>query len=261
MIDAMNILWVMAHPDSRSLTAFLAAEGRRALLDAGHEVEVSDLYAMGWNPVVDTADYAHDPAERFLVAAAAKRAHGAGTLSADIRAEQDKLDRADALVVQFPLWWFQMPAILKGWFDRVFVQGYAYGLQAPDGRPLGYGDGFLSGKPALVVAGAGGPARFYGGRGIHGSLDELLFPLLHGTLFHSGATVLPPLLVPGADRYTPEDAESAAKELRERLRTLWTTAPLPYRPQDGGDYDDDRVLRPDVLPGRTGLGVHLARRP
>lgn len=109
-------------------------------------MEVSDLYAMGWNPVVDAADYAHDPAERFLVAAAAKKAHGAGALSADIRAEQEKLDRADALVVQFPLWWFGMPAILKGWFDRVFVQGYAYGLSAPDGRPLGYGEGFLSGR-------------------------------------------------------------------------------------------------------------------
>jgi len=258
MIGAMNILWVMAHPDPRSLTAHLAAEGRRTLLDAGHDVEVSDLYAMGWNPVVDAADYAHDPAERLHVAAAAKKAHGAGTLSADIRAEQDKLDRADALVVQFPVWWFGMPAILKGWFDRVFVQGYAYGLSGPDGRPLGYGEGFLSGRPALVVVNAGGPARFYGPRGIHGDLDELLFPLQHGTLFHSGAKVLPPLLVPGADRYTPEDAESAAKELRERLLTLWTTEPIPFRPQYGGDYDADRVLRPDVVPGRTGLGVHRA---
>jgi NAD(P)H dehydrogenase (quinone) len=254
----MNILWVTAHPDPRSLTAFLAEDGRRTLLDAGHDVEVSDLYAMGWNPVVDAADYAHDPAERLLVAAAAKKAYGAGTLSADIRAEQDKLDRADALVVQFPLWWFGMPAILKGWFDRVFVQGYAYGLSAPDGRPLGYGEGFLSGKPALAVVSTGGPAGFYGARGIHGDLDELLFPLLHGTLFHSGATVLPPALIPGADRYTPEDAESAAKELRERLLTLWTAEPIPFRPQYGGDYDADRVLRPDVAPGRTGLGVHRA---
>ncbi|GHE67894.1 NAD(P)H-dependent oxidoreductase [Streptomyces griseoaurantiacus] len=254
----MNVLWVMAHPDPRSLTAFLAAEGRRALSAAGHEVEVSDLYAMGWNPVVDAADYAHDPAERFLVAAAAKKAHGAGALSADIRAEQEKLDRADALVVQFPLWWFGMPAILKGWFDRVFVQGYAYGLSAPDGRPLGYGEGFLSDRPALTVVSTGGPARLYGGRGIHGDLDELLFPLQHGTLYHSGATVLPPLLVPGADRYTPEDAESAAKELRERLLTLWTTEPVPFRPQDGGDYEADRVLRPEVAPGRSGLGVHRA---
>ncbi|WP_328922961.1 NAD(P)H-dependent oxidoreductase [Streptomyces griseoaurantiacus] len=254
----MNVLWVMSHPDPRSLTAFLAAEGRRALSAAGHEVEVSDLYAMGWNPVVDAADYAHDPAERFLVAAAAKKAHGAGALSADIRAEQEKLDRADALVVQFPLWWFGMPAILKGWFDRVFVQGYAYGLSAPDGRPLGYGEGFLSGRPALTVVSTGGPARLYGGRGIHGDLDELLFPLQHGTLYHSGATVLPPLLVPGADRYTPEDAESAAKELRERLLTLWTTEPVPFRPQDGGDYEADRVLRPEVAPGRSGLGVHRA---
>ncbi|WP_199444004.1 NAD(P)H-dependent oxidoreductase [Umezawaea beigongshangensis] len=257
----MNVLWVLAHPEPRSLNGFLATEGQRALRAEGHEVEVSDLWAMGWNPVVDAAGYAHDPAQRFQVAAAAKLAHESGALSADVRAEQEKIDRADAIVVQFPLWWFGMPAVLKGWFDRVWLQGYAYGLRGPDGEWIGYGDGFLAGKRALVVVTAGGPAWSYGERGIHGAVGELLFPLQHGTLFYAGAEVLPPVVISGADRFTAEEGERAAAELRERLRAMPTAEPIPYRTQNGGDYGDDLVLRPDVAPGSTGLGAHLARRP
>jgi len=104
----------------------------------------------------------------------------------------------------------------------------------------------------------GGPAWFYGGRGIHGAIDELLFPLQHGTLFYAGAQVLPPVLVPGADRFTSEEGENAAKELRERLLAIPTAEPIPDRTQNVGHYDENRVLRPAAAPGLTGLGVHLA---
>ncbi|GAA3634912.1 NAD(P)H-dependent oxidoreductase [Kineosporia mesophila] len=254
----MNVLWILAHPEPRSLNGFLAEQGQQALRDEGHRVEVSDLYAMGWNPVVDTAGYAHDPAQRFQVAAAAKKAYESGALSADIRTEQEKIDRADTIVLQFPMWWFGMPAILKGWFERVWVQGYAYGLRGPNGEWIGYGDGFLAGKRTLTVATTGGFAGFFGERGIHGSIDELLFPLHHGTLFYAGAKVLPPFLIHGADRFTPEEGEQAAKELRERLLAIPVTDPIPYRTQTGGDYDSHFVLRPEVAPGVTGLGAHVA---
>jgi NAD(P)H dehydrogenase (quinone) len=110
----------------------------------------------------------------------------------------------------------------------------------------------------MAVVTMGGSAWSYGERGIHGAVDDLLFPLQHGTLFYAGAGVLPPVLIPGADRLTPEEGETAAKELRERLLTMPTTEPIPYRTQNGGDYDEKLVLRPDVAPGLTGLGVHLA---
>ncbi|MDR7277133.1 NAD(P)H-dependent oxidoreductase [Catenuloplanes atrovinosus] len=256
----MDVLWIQAHPEPRSLNGFLAAAGRRALRTDGHRVEVSDLYAMRWNPVVDAADYGHDPAGRFQVAHAAGRAHTRGTVSEDIRAEQRKIDRADTIVVQFPMWWFGMPAILKGWFDRVWHKGYAYGHRGPRGEWIGYGDGFLAGKRALAVVTMGGPPWFYGERGIHGAVDDLLFPLQHGLLFYAGATVLPPVLVHGTDRFTAANAETAAEELRERLRTMPVTEPLPYRTQTGGDYDERFVLRPEIAPGVTGLRAHLRER-
>ncbi|MBP2367573.1 NAD(P)H-dependent oxidoreductase [Pseudonocardia parietis] len=252
----MNVLWVVAHPEPRSLTGVLAADGRAALEEQGHAVRVSDLYAMGWNPVVTGDDYRHPPDERLRVGEASQRAYRAGELPHDVVAEQEKLRWADALVLHFPLWWFGVPAILKGWVDRVFVEGFAYGVRGDDGRTRRYGDGVLAGTRALVVTSAGGPSPVFGPRGINGHVDDLLFPLLHGTLFYAGAQVLPPLLLAGADRFTDADADRARAELRERLAQIGTATPLAYRPQRGGDYDERLVLLPHLAPGRVGVGVH-----
>lgn len=258
----MNVLWLFAHPDTRSLSGALMAEGLRTLDALGHAHRVSDLHAMKWNPVVDAADYAHDPADRLLVGPASEHAHRTGLLSPDIRAEQEKLAWADTLIVQFPLWWYGMPAILKGWFDRVFVKGFAFGLTDPaTGRPHRYGAGPLAGKRALVVVTAGARAATLGPRGVNGDLNDLLFPLQHGTLWYTGMSVLPPLLVPGADRATGDDFATAAARLRERLRTLPTTEPLPFRHQNTGDYDDDLVLRPHLAPGEQGPSAHYTSAP
>ena len=129
----MKVLWVFAHPEQQSLNGALRNEGLSALADAGHTCQVSDLYAMKWKPTVDRDDFPDfPPDERLHIPATSKLAHRTGTLSADVRAEQEKLDWAEAVVLQFPLWWYGMPAILKGWFDRVFVKGYAYGVRDPD---------------------------------------------------------------------------------------------------------------------------------
>ncbi|GGV26864.1 NAD(P)H dehydrogenase [Actinomadura cremea] len=252
----MNILWILAHPEPRSFNGVLRDHGLDTLRRLGHRVRESDLYAMGWNPVVGPADFGHDPRDRLLVGEASERAHAGGTLSPDIRAEQDKIAWADALVLQFPLWWHGMPAILKGWFDRVFVQGFAFGVLGEGGEARRYGDGGLAGRRALVVTTAGARPTGFDPRGIHGDAEQLLFPLLHGTLFYSGMTVLPPLVIGGADR--ARTTAAAAARLDERLRGLATAPPIPYRPERGGEYDGDLVLHPHLAPGRAGLGVHRA---
>ena len=254
----MNVLWVFAHPEGRSLNGALRDHGAATLARLGHHVRHSDLHAMDWNPVVGPADFGHDPADRLVVGAVSERAHAAGTLAPDIRAEQDKIACADALVVQFPLWWFGMPAILKGWFDRVFVQGFAFGVTGDDGRTLRYGAGGLAGRRALVITTAGARPTGLGARGVHGDAEDVLFPLLHGTLFYTGMDVLPPLVVTGADRAGPADHTAAEAALDARLRALPTAAPIPYRTEHGGAYDADLVLRPHLAPGRTGLTGHRA---
>jgi NAD(P)H dehydrogenase (quinone) len=253
----MNILWIFAHPEPRSLNGALRDHGLRTLRRLGHATRQSDLYAMGWDPVVRAADYGHDPRHRLNVGRASEHAHATGRLAPDIQAEQDKLAWADALVVQFPLWWFGMPAILKGWFDRVFVQGFAFGITDAAGRTLRYGDGGLTGKRALTIVTAGARPSGLTGRGVHGPTEELLFPLLHGTFWYTGISPLRPLMIPGADRMTPQGLARHTTRLQERLRTLPAEEPLPYRREHGGDYDADLLLRPELAPGRTGLAVAL----
>lgn len=259
IVGLMNVLWVLAHPEERSLNAALHRDGVAALAEARHQVEVSDLYAMKWNPVVDRDDYALGD-ERLHVGAASHDALERGTLSPEVRAEQAKLDRADLLVLQFPLWWFGLPAILKGWIDRVFVRGYAYSIPDPQrpGRTKRYGSGGLAGKRALAVVTIGGAAEGYGPRGIDGDLPQVLFPLLHGTFFYTGMSPLPPIAIHSANHLSTEDYEAARAELRARIATVETDPPIPYRTQNGGDYDETMVLRPELATDRTGLDVHLA---
>lgn len=255
----MKVLWIFAHPEQRSLNAALRDEGLRILQEHGHEVRESDLYAMGWNPVVGPDDFPDPSDRRLLIGAEQERAYSSGRLSDDIRAEQEKIAWADTLVLHFPMWWFGPPAILKGWFDRMLVQGFAFGVEGPDGCTLRYGDGGLAGKRGLVITSVGARESSFGPRGIHGWVDEVLFPMLHGTLYYTGMAPLPPLVVYGADRMSDAGFACAVEELRRRLKALATDEPLPYRPEGGGDYDDGLTLRPEHAGGQSGLGVHLAR--
>ncbi len=214
---------------------------------------------MGWNPVVDHEDFRHDRSERLDVLEESERALRQQTLSPDIRREQDKLTRSELLIVQFPLWWFGLPAILKGWFDRLFIQGYAQGVLDPEtGRALRYGSGGLVGRRALVITTVGANAATTGPRGIHGEIGEVLFPVLHGTLWYTGMAVLPPLIINGAVRVSDEDYPRIRDRLRERLSDLATAEPLAYREQNGGDYDEHLLLRPELAPDQDGIRIHCS---
>ncbi len=253
----MNVLWIFAHPEQRSLNASLMRDGLRELDRLGHQTQVSDLYAMGWKAVLDATDVGCPPGdERFLIGSAQERAQHSGALSEDIRAEQRKLRWADTVVFQFPLWWLGPPAILKGWFDRVLVEGFAFGLSDQDGHDRRYGDGGLAGKRALIVTSVGARESAFGPRGIHGHIDQVLWPLLHGTFWYTGMAALPPFVVYGADQLTEPEGTAYAQALRERLRDLPTAAPLPYRYESGGDYDEGLELQPWLAPEQTGLGIH-----
>lgn len=254
-----RVLWVSAHPEPRSLNGALRTDGLRTLAAEGHEHRESDLYAMGFDPVVRADEYPVEPPGRLDVAAASQRAYRDGTLPADVRAEQAKLNWADTLVVQFPLWWYGTPAILKGWFDRVLVKGYGYGVTDPaTGRTRRYGDGMLAGRRALVVVTVGARGASIGPRGIHGDIDDVLFPITHGILWYTGMSVLPTVVLDGANRVSAEQYARMSARLRERLRTLSTTPPIPFRYETGGDYDDHLVLRPDRAPDRVGPAIHRA---
>ncbi|MGZ5199564.1 MAG: NAD(P)H-dependent oxidoreductase [Telluria sp.] len=254
-----KVLIVLAHPEPQSLTRLLVDAGVQALQEQGHEVMVSDLYAMGWKAVFDEHDFPDraDPARLSFIRESG-HAYANRRQTADVEAEQRKLLDADALILQFPLWWYGMPAIMKGWVDRVYAYGLAYGYKG-EGNRYRYGDGAFKGKRAVLAVTVGGPAQDYSPRGINGPLEQLLFPITHGMLFFPGMDVLPSYAVYDSERLGADGVEAAKAAWCERVRKLFDDVPIPFRRQNGGDYPDGHVLGDGVVPGQVGLAAHIAR--
>lgn len=253
-----KVLLVFAHPEPGSLTRQFVDVAVETLQGQGHQVMLSDLYGMGWKAVFDAHDFPQRlDAERLSFIAESGHAYATGTQPPDILAEQQKLLVADAVVLLFPLWWYGLPAILKGWIDRVFAYGFAYGYQG-EGNRYRYGDGILKGKRALLAVMVGGSAEDYSPRGINGPLDQILFPITHGNLFYPGMDVLPTHAVYGTGRIGAAGVELALNAWRKRLANLFAEAPIPFRRQNGGDYPDSHVLAEHLAIGRTGLLVHVS---
>lgn len=261
----MNILLIHAHPEPRSLNGTLSRFIGARLQGNGHTVQVSDLYAMRWKATLDQDDFASpdalEPDGRFNPSTASGRALHHGTQAPDVAAEQAKLLWADAVIVQFPLWWYSMPAVMKGWFDRVYAYGFAYGVGEHSDHRWGnrFGEGTLAGKRAMLVVTTGGWASHYGPRGVNGPIDDLLFPIQHGMLFYPGMSVLPPYVVHRTGKVDDARYADIETELGQRLDTLWTTPTIEYRTQNGGQYQiPSLVLHDHVAPGCTGFSAHVA---
>ncbi len=113
----MKTLLVIAHPQQNSLCRHLAQETKNHLQSRGYEITVKDLYEEGFDPVLTAEERDSYYSDCF----------DATEVKDDIR----QLQEAECLVLVFPTWWFGLPAILKGWIDRVWVPGHAY-LHAED---------------------------------------------------------------------------------------------------------------------------------
>lgn len=219
----MKVLIVHAHPESQSFTAALRDLARETLEGQGHEVQVSDLYAMNWNPVASAADFTERANPDYLVYALEQR-EGVkrGQLAADIQAELDKLLWADLLILNFPLYWFSVPAMLKGWIDRVLVSGVCYG-----GKRF-YDQGGLAGKKALVSLTLGGREHMFGEGAIHGPLEDMLRPLLRGTLAYVGMDVLEPFVAWHVPYISHQAREDFLRAYQQRLQGLAEDVPLTF---------------------------------
>jgi NAD(P)H dehydrogenase (quinone) len=259
----MNVLLVFAHPEPRSLNGSLRDAAVAELKDQGHVVRISDLYAQGWKAAVDRSDFPQLAEDAHLnVAAASGEAFKAAMLTNDVKAEHEKLLWADAVILQFPLWWFTMPAILKGWVDRVYSYGFAYGVGEHSEKRWGdrYGEGVFAGKRAMLIVTTGGWEEHYADRGINGPIDDLLFPINHGILFYPGFDVLPPFVVHRVNRLDEAGFAGVAERLRERMRTLFTAKPIQYRRQNHGDYTIPTMqLRPGLGDAEArGFALHVS---
>lgn len=133
----MKHLVVFAHPRSGSFIRQAAGAYVDELERCGHEVVVRDLYAMGFNPVLS---------EEEMI--------GKGPMPDDIRQEQAFIMAAQAITFLFPIWWASMPAMLKGYVDRVFSYGFAWEMR--DDKI----EGKLRGRKGLIVTSSAAPMAY-----------------------------------------------------------------------------------------------------
>jgi len=234
----MHTLIVYAHEEPRSFNAAMRDEAIRTLEAQGHVVAVSDLYQMQFKAVADGEDFLERRDRHFLKRQLEeKAAFELGTHAHDIVEEQRKLMEADLVILQFPLWWFSMPAILKGWVDRVMSMGFAYG----GGK--WYDQGGLKGRRAMLSLTTGGSAGIYAEHGLNGSMDQILFPIQHGILYFCGFGVLPPFIVWGPAHLSDEQRHGELERYRTHLLGLEGATPIPFHPL--GHYGQDMQLKPE----------------
>ena len=164
---------VLAHPEARSFNAHLSGLSQSVLENAGWQTTFTDLYATDFDPREGPAHYRSRKDSVVFHTQTEQRFNAdQETLPPEVEAEIRCLLACDLLVVHFPLWWFGMPAILKGWIDRVFVYGRMYrSVQR-------YDQGVCAGKQVMVcvTTGASEDSCAYNGR--EGDTQLHLWPLL-----------------------------------------------------------------------------------
>jgi putative NADPH-quinone reductase len=157
----MKVFMVYWHAEPQSFNGALFQTAQETLTALGHDVRMSDLYDMRFDPVSDRRNFTSvKDATYFNQQVEEMHASAVGGFAADIEAEMQKLEWGELMLWQFPLWWFGLPAVFKGWVDRVFAMGRTYG---GDRR---FETGVFRGKQAMLSVTTGGPGGSLPSRGL-----------------------------------------------------------------------------------------------
>lgn len=209
----MRVLIVFAHPERASFSAALKGAAVETLAGLGHAVAVSDLYAEGFDAVGGPGDIVHRPAAPFDYQEEQRRAVRDGTFVTDISERQRQLLACDALMLNFPMWWYGPPAILKGWIDRVLAAGFAYD------RDRRYATGPLAGRAGMLTVTTGSPPERYTDVGERPflTMEQLLRPLQKGLFHFVGMKAVDPFIAYSAARVDGARRAHYLDEYRARL--------------------------------------------
>ncbi len=222
----MNVFVVLAHPEPKSFNGALFDAAVRTFESSGNAVAVSDLYRMGFDPVSGRRNFVttKDPDYLKLQIEETHATEHDG-FAPDIEVEMRKIEACDLMILQFPLWWFGLPAILKGWVDRVFAMGRIYGYGNI------YATGKFRGKRAMLSLTTGGPEEAYRKGGFNGDIDAILRPIHRGVLQFVGFEVLAPQIHYGPVRVSDAEREQWLADYTKRLTVITTESPIVV-----GDY-------------------------
>lgn len=155
----MNILIVYSHPSKKSYTWRVLQQLKTVLDEGDHSVEISDLYSMNFSSDMTESEYEREGFAQLHL-----------PLSDDIVAEHKKIEVADCIIFLYPLWWSDCPAKMKGWFDRVYSVGYAYGYDK-QGQKISV---MKKVKYGIVICTAGHPNDFLEETGIADSMRTIM---------------------------------------------------------------------------------------
>lgn len=218
----MKIFLVYAHPHQDSYHHALKEHAITTLKNNHHEVKISDLYAMNFKATADWQDFTSNTTQELShqYSVAQKIAFEKNLLSSDIQTEMEKLKWCDVLILQFPFWWFSVPAILKGWFDRVLVKGFTYDAgQWFNTAPL-------LGRKAMIMTTTQAPAQSYLPNALNGDINSLLQPI-HHTLHFIGFTPIEPFIAYGVMDEDNVKRKRYLEEYAEHLLNLEHATILP----------------------------------
>lgn len=217
-----KILIIHAHPEKLSFNSALKDATANYFQTKGAEVKVSDLYAVGFNPVGDKHDFLSlSNPDFFKYQMEQVNAFEKNLFASDVKIEMEKLLWCDTLIFNFPLWWFGLPAILKGWVDRVFAMGFSYGA----GKGV-YDNGTFKDKIAFCIITTGGPEIAYGKTGKNGELENILYPIHHGMFYFVGMQVKQPFISFSPARITQEERVLELQKLEKFLGEVQGTKNL-----------------------------------
>lgn len=196
-----KLLIIVAHPNKQSFNHALLERATQTLREAGHVVRVQDLYSENFDGVLKASELA---------------ALQQGVVAEDVLREQANLTWADGLIIMYPLWWMDRPAILKGWFDRVFTHGFAF-RYGPGGV-----EGMLELEKALVVVTVGSGPEDIAALGM--GEERLLSAVTTGSLGFAGVSSVEEKVFFSVPSVGDDERAGMLNELQVDLLTHWPSA-------------------------------------
>ncbi len=212
----LNVFIIFAHPEPNSLNGALKDLAVLTLKENGHKVKVSDLYDMGFKATLDRDDFLKmQTPNRLMPVLEQLNASKTDGFASDIKAEMEKIEWADLIIFQFPIWYETMPALLKAWFERVLAHGFAHNIL--EGKVND--QGFLKGKKAMLSFTAGSEKEsFY--NDISNEDKTKLLPPVSKALRFTGLKVIDAFAVFNAMPLSEDDAEKAFDEYKKLLNNI-----------------------------------------
>lgn len=217
----MKIFIVYWHAEEKSFNNAMLKTAENTLKKYGHEVKVSDLNAMHFDPVVSRKSFktVKDPAVFNPIQEAYFASQNDG-FSDSITAEMKKIEWCELMIFQFPLWWFGMPAMVKGYVEQVFAPGKFFDSEHR------YKNGLLKGRNAMLSITTGATADAYIKNGFNGDINMILRPIQHGILEYCGFGVLRPQIVYAPSHIMYEQRVAELEKYAARLADITDEKPI-----------------------------------